>query len=68
MKKTALRIFTFVILCSGTFAVSSCKKCANCTYSDAVNGKDTSDFCGRGNSYTDQLHQHEKNGWKCVEE
>ncbi len=45
----------------------SCKKCSTCTYDDKVLGVDSSEFCGRGNTYKNQVEQHEKNGWKCFE-
>lgn len=67
MKKHISNIFIIVIVFIGIFLTFSCKRCATCTFDDAVFGQDTSDFCGSGNSYKDQLEQHEKNKWKCVE-
>ena len=67
MKKRITYIFVVTLLFIGVSLNYSCKRCATCTYDDAVFGQDTSDFCGSGNTYKDRLAQHEKNGWKCVE-
>lgn len=68
MKKLKSNIVLIAILAIGIFMTFSCKRCATCTFDDQVFGQDTSDFCGSGNSYSDQLKQHENNGWKCVED
>lgn len=67
MKRTILKIAAFAIVSCVAVLAFSCKRCSTCTFNDQVFGKDTSEFCGSGNSYKDQLKQHEDNGWKCVE-
>jgi hypothetical protein len=49
-------------------SLSSCKKCSTCTTYDVdAQGDVTSEFCGKGHVYDDQLKQHKKAGWDCVE-
>ena len=67
MKKILFPVFLFAFILSGIIFFSSCEKCATCTYDDPINGKDTSDCCGKGNTYKSCRSAHEKNGWKCVE-
>lgn len=67
MKKLT-NILVLIILALVMLPAFSCKRCATCTYDDPVFGQDTSDFCGSGNTYKDQLEQHEKSGWICVED
>lgn len=67
MKKFNSSIFVLAIV-SVVLFLASCKRCATCAYDDPVFGQDSSDFCGSGNTYKDQLEQHEKSGWICVED
>lgn len=67
MKKIISFIFVFSLFFAVVSMSFSCKRCASCTFDDPAFGQDTSDFCGKGNSYKDQLDRHEKSGWKCIE-
>lgn len=66
--KSIKNILLFAAITASVVFAASCKRCATCTFDDPVYGTDTSDFCGKGNSYKDQMEQHEKNGWICVED
>ncbi|PCJ89511.1 MAG: hypothetical protein COA57_01920 [Flavobacteriales bacterium] len=57
------------IIAGAIFSYAACKKCTTCTYTEG-NGTVLTDssFCGKGKVYKDQLEQHEKNGWICIEE
>ncbi len=63
-----INLLFFTCISGGIIFISSCKKCATCTYEDKAGVQDTSDYCGKGNPYKDWLDRHEKSGWKCTEE
>jgi len=45
--------------------VTSCQKCATCTFDDAEKGKLTSEVCSKGAAYDSAIKVHEDNGWNC---
>lgn len=51
------------------FLQTSCKKCANCTYTDAKTGViSKNEICDSGHIYENEKTTYEKNGWICEEE
>ena len=61
-------IYSSLVIFS-VIAISSCKKCASCVGTDEFTGETlTSDFCGKGNVYKDELEYHERNEWTCTED
>ena len=59
------------ILGISIFSMSSCKKCSTCTTRlTSSTGSDstiTSEFCGKGKVYKDELDTYNKNNWVCVD-
>lgn len=48
---------------------SSCKKCATCTYQDALlDSTIVSDFCEKNHVYDNELQSHIKAGYTCAED
>ena len=62
------KFFFLLIAAAFTVSISSCEKCATCTYNDPEDGLITSDFCSKGRAYEDQKAIHEDQGWSCTEE
>lgn len=66
------RPFTILALLSLTLFFSSCEKCATCTsVSDdpQTEGQTiTSEVCGVGREYTDQVEIYERTNWECTEQ
>ena len=60
---------SFIVAATALFTLatfSSCQKCSDCTFEE--NGETTTtEVCDSGRSYTDQINQFEKSGWKCTE-
>jgi len=69
MKKA---LFFAAILVS-VASMNACKKCSTCTTTedDPIVNPDsltrTTEFCGRGRNYTDQVTIYESQNWKCTE-
>jgi len=53
------------------FALSSCEKCATCTTTSddpQTQGETlTTEVCGTGKEYTDQIEIYERTNWTCSE-
>ena len=64
MKKS---LFVLFALGAG-LALSSCEKCATCTFDDPVDGELTSEFCNKSHAFTNNWDNHVESGWECVED
>ena len=67
MKKIILLSATVL----STFGFMSCERCATCTtFEDdpnAIQDERTTEICGRGRQYTDQVTIYERTNWECAE-
>lgn len=66
------KLITITVAVVTLISLNSCKKCSTCTintYSSktAADTTLTSEFCGSGNVYKDELSVYEKNNWVCTE-
>ena len=62
------KLFFLFLAVAFTFSLSSCERCATCTYNDPADGQIVSDFCSKGRAFEDQKQIHEEQGWSCSEE
>ena len=65
------KFFTASILASALFGFQSCEKCATCKSVEddpnALSETRTTEICGRGRNYTDQVTIYERSNWECNE-
>lgn len=65
------KLFTASIIAIAAFGIQSCEKCATCTTIEEdpnINSDTrTTEVCGRGREYTDQITIYERSNWECTE-
>lgn len=59
--RRSLILFSIILFFVGFI---SCEKCSICTKSD--NTDLSTEFCGKGKTYENQLDTYEKTGWSCT--
>ena len=59
------KIFTILAAVAVVASLSSCKKCATCTFNDEEQGTLTEEFCNKGHQFDSALDAYEDNGWNC---
>lgn len=65
MKKT----LTIVLFAAAGFSLNSCERCATCTTVEddptATSETRTTEICGQGRDFTDQVTIYERTNWEC---
>lgn len=61
MKKTLLLIGVVV-----SIGLTSCEKCAKCTFVDPEKGKLENEVCDTSHGYEAAVKVYEDNGWECA--
>jgi hypothetical protein len=69
--KSMKKLITASILATALFGFQSCEKCASCVTAEddpnALSETRTTEICGRGRNYTDQVTIFERSNWECTE-
>ncbi len=63
-----MRKVLFVVAVGSLALLSSCKKCATCTFDDPIKGELVSeDVCQKGKQFKHVMDVYERNEWVCTE-
>lgn len=65
------RLIAAAIIAFAFVSLESCEKCATCVTTEddpnATEDSRTTEICGRGRNYSDQITIYERTNWECTE-